>query len=102
MERGDPVLGAELMFVMAWGMGLLLIVAGSGAAFMVPKAGPWMARVSGLMGLLLLGAAIQLLTTLPGVPVLLLWGALLVIGGVYLGGAGRSLAGVELARDRPI
>jgi len=85
MERGDPLLGAELMFSMAWGMGLLLIAAGSGTALLLPKAGAWMSVVSRLLGVLLLVAAIQLLTALPAVPVLLLWGVLLIVCGVYLG-----------------
>ncbi|MCG2633344.1 MAG: protein-disulfide reductase DsbD [Gammaproteobacteria bacterium] len=91
MERGDPLLGAGLMFAMAWGMGLLLIAVGSGAALLVPRGGAWMTRVSQLLGVVLLAAAIHVLTALPAVPVLLLWGVLLVVCGVYLG-ATRGLS----------
>lgn len=87
-------LGAAIMFSMALGMGMVLIALGVGAGYLLPKAGPWMSSVKYAFGVLLLGVAIYLLGLLPHVPVLLLWGALFIGVGVYLGG-GRLAAGAS-------
>jgi thiol:disulfide interchange protein DsbD len=87
----DPVLGGAIMFSMALGMGVILIAIGVGAGFLLPKAGPWMNRVKHVFGVLLIAVAIYLLGLIPEVPVLLLWAALLIIVGIYLG-ATQSLA----------
>ena len=81
----DPVLGGAIMFSMALGMGVILIAVGFGAAFLVPKAGVWMERVKHFFGVLLLGVAIYILGTLPQVPVLFLWAALLIVTSIYFG-----------------
>jgi len=81
----DPVLGGAIMFSMALGMGVILIAIGVGAGFLLPKAGPWMDRVKHVFGVMLIGVAIYLLGLIPEVPVLLLWAALLIVVGVYLG-----------------
>lgn len=89
----DPVLGSLIMFSMAWGMGLILIAVGIGAGALVPKAGTWMERVKHFFGVMLIGVAIYLLGTLPQVPVLLLWGALLIITAMYFGALEQVPAG---------
>ena len=81
----DPVRGGVIMFSMALGMGAILIAIGVGAGFLLPKAGPWMRRVKEAFGVLLLAVAVYLLGFIPQVPVLLLWAALLITTGVYLG-----------------
>ncbi len=81
----DPTLGGLIMFSMAMGMGVILIGLGFGADYLLPKAGMWMDRVKHFFGVLLIGVAIYLLGILPGVPVLLLWAALLIITSVYFG-----------------
>ncbi|MFV1993101.1 MAG: protein-disulfide reductase DsbD [Acidiferrobacterales bacterium] len=81
----DPTLGGLIMFSMAMGMGVVLIGLGFGADYLLPKAGMWMDRVKHFFGVLLIGVAIYLLGILPGVPVLLLWAALLIITSVYFG-----------------
>ena len=85
IAKADPVLGAALMTAMALGMGAILIAIGFGFAVTLPKAGAWMDRVKQAFGLLLLAVAIYLLGNIPQVPVLLLWAALFIITGVYLG-----------------
>lgn len=81
----DPVLGGAIMFALALGMGVILIAVGVGLGSLLPKAGAWMDRVKQVFGVLLLAVAIYLLGMLPQVPVLLLWAALLIMAGVYLG-----------------
>lgn len=81
----DPVLGGVIMFSMALGMGVILVVVAVGAGFLLPKVGPWMERIKHVFGVLLLAVAIYLLGLIPQVPVLLLWGALFIVVSVYLG-----------------
>ncbi len=81
----DPMLGAAIMFSIAMGTGAVLIALGVGAGALIPKAGAWMDRVKHVFGVLLLGIAIYTLSALPQVPVLLLWAALLIVTGIYLG-----------------
>ncbi len=85
MARADPYLGAAMMTSMALGMGVILIAIGFGFGVVLPKAGLWMDRMKQGFGVMLLGVAIYLLGNLPDVPVLLLWGALFIVTGVYLG-----------------
>lgn len=83
--RGDPWFGAELMFVMAMGMGVFLVALGFGAGALLPRAGAWMDQIKYVFGVLMLAVAIYLLRVIPEVPVMLLWAALLIVVGVYLG-----------------
>ena len=85
IARADPYLGAAMMTSMALGMGAILIAIGFGVGVVLPKAGIWMDSLKQAIGIVLLGVAIYILGSLPQVPVLLLWGALFVVTGVYLG-----------------
>ena len=91
IARGSASLGALIMFAMALGMGIPLILLGMGAGHLLPKAGMWMDKVKYVFGVMLVAVAIYLLTVLPGVPVLYLWAALLIIVAIYLG-ATQTLA----------
>ncbi len=85
IERADPVLGGAIMFSLAIGSGVVLILIGFGAAFLLPKAGPWMDIIKYVFGVMLLGVAIYILGALPAVPVLYLWAMLFIVSAVYLG-----------------
>jgi thiol:disulfide interchange protein DsbD len=91
----DPWLGGGVMFALAHGQGLILVVLGIGAGALLPKAGAWMDSVKYVFGVLLLAVAIYLLGFLPQVPVLLLWSALLVVCAVYLGTTQRLPEGAS-------
>jgi thiol:disulfide interchange protein DsbD len=58
-RTGSVAFGAAMLFAMAWGMGALLILAGtfSGLTGKLPKAGGWMVAVKTGMGVILLVAA---------------------------------------------
>ncbi len=90
--RGDPWFGAELMFVMALGMGVFLVALGFGAGALLPKVGTWMDQIKYVFGVMMLGVAVYLLRVIPEVPVMLLWAALFIVVGVYLG-ATQALPG---------
>jgi thiol:disulfide interchange protein DsbD len=56
----DPTLGAGLLFSLAHGQGVILIAAGVGAGWLLPKVGPWMNIIKYVFGILLIGVAIYL------------------------------------------
>jgi len=85
ISTSDATLGALTMFSLALGMGVPLILLGFGAGFLVPKAGMWMDKVKYFFGVLLLGVAIEIFSTLELINTLLLWGTYAVGIAVYLG-----------------
>ena len=85
IAKGDAVLGGLMMFSMALGMGVPLILLGFGAGKLLPKAGLWMDNVKYVFGILLMAVAIQLFSTLNLVSELLLWGLFIVILSVFMG-----------------
>ena len=80
----DPRLGAQIMAIMALGMGLPLILLGFGAGHFIPRAGQWMDKIKQGFGIMLIAVAIYLLGLLPSVPVMLLWGSFFIILSVFL------------------
>jgi thiol:disulfide interchange protein DsbD len=84
-ERGEVALGGSALFAMALGMGVPLVGVGVSAGSLTPKAGPWMEAVKHFFGVVLLGVAIWILSpVLPTVVQMLAWGALMVVGSIYL------------------
>ena len=84
ISQGDPVLGAGIMSAMALGMGVLLILFGFGAGWLLPRTGAWMNQIQVLFGFMVLGVAIYLTSFIEEVPTLYLWAALLLWTGSYL------------------
>jgi len=83
---GSAVLGGTALFALSIGMGVPLILFGVSAGKLVPKAGPWMDAIKAVFGIGLLALAIWMLERIVQGPViLLLWGALAIASGVYLG-----------------
>jgi len=85
ISKSDAVLGGLMMFSMAMGMGVPLILLGFGAGKFLPKAGMWMNNIKYLFGVLLLGVAIHLFESLSLVSPLILWGVYLIGIGIFLG-----------------
>lgn len=85
-QTGDAVLGGTALFALSMGMGTPVLMVGTSAGKLLPKAGPWMDAVKAVFGVLLLGVAIYLVERMvPGWVALLLWGALLMVAAIYLG-----------------
>src|SRR6266513_5746792 len=85
-QTRDALLGGAALFSMAIGMGVPLMLVGVSGGLALPKAGQWMNAVKQFFGVLLLAVAIWIVA--PVIPVavqMLLWAALLVGSGVYLG-----------------
>ncbi|NOQ82057.1 MAG: protein-disulfide reductase DsbD [Methylophaga sp.] len=85
-QQGDPILGGSALFALSMGMGLPLLVIGTSAGTLLPKAGDWMNTIKSIFGVLMLALAIWMLERIiPGWVSLLLWGALFIVSAVYLG-----------------
>jgi thiol:disulfide interchange protein DsbD len=95
-SSGDAVLGGAALFALSLGMGVPLIVFGVSAGKLLPRAGAWMNAVKAVFGVGLLALSIWMLERiLPGGLVMLLWGALAIACGVYLGALERIEAGAS-------
>jgi thioredoxin:protein disulfide reductase len=85
-QHADPVLGGLALFALSIGMGIPLLIIGTSAGKLLPKAGNWMMFIKSVFGVLLLGLAIWMLERIiPGWLTLILWGGLLIVTAVYLG-----------------
>lgn len=95
-QSGDAVLGATALFALSLGMGAPLLVIGTSAGKLLPRAGSWMNTVKHVFGVLLLAVAIYLLERLiPGWVGMLLWAALLIIAAIYMGALDSLQPGVS-------
>lgn len=86
-QSGDMLRGGTALFAMSLGMGAPLLLVGAAQGKLLPKAGPWMVAVKNAFGFMLLGLGVWMLSRiLPGGVTLALWGVLIFMAGVYLGG----------------
>ncbi|MCX7194139.1 MAG: protein-disulfide reductase DsbD [Proteobacteria bacterium] len=84
-QTHDAFLGGVALFVLALGMGAPLLLIGTSAGVLLPKAGAWMDGVKRFFGVLLLALAIWIIQPLlPASVQMLLWGILLVLSASYL------------------
>lgn len=85
-QTGNSLYGGVILFVMALGMGLPLILFGIGQTALIPKTGPWMNDIKHIFGVMLLGLAIWMLSRVISPAVTMyLWSALLILSAVALG-----------------
>ncbi|MDR2214829.1 MAG: protein-disulfide reductase DsbD [Nevskiaceae bacterium] len=61
-QSGQMARGGLALFSMAIGMGVPLLVVGASAGKLLPKAGPWMDTVKQVMGAMMLGVAVWMLS----------------------------------------
>jgi thiol:disulfide interchange protein DsbD len=84
-QTHDAVLGGVALFALALGMGAPLLLIGSSAGVLLPKAGAWMESVKRFFGVLMLALAIWIVS--PVIPLgvqMLLWSALLIFAAIGL------------------
>lgn len=93
---GDALTGAASLFALSMGMGVPLIMFGTGGGGLLPRAGMWMEEIKRFFGVVMLGVAIWLLDRIiSGTITLGLYGLLLAVYGVQLGAleaAGEGIA----------
>jgi thiol:disulfide interchange protein DsbD len=86
-QTGDMLRGGTALFAMSMGMGAPLLLVGAAQGKFLPKAGPWMVAVKVAFGFMMLALAIWMMSrVLPGEVTLALWGILIFMAGVSLGG----------------
>jgi thiol:disulfide interchange protein DsbD len=84
-QTHDAVLGGVALFTLALGMGAPLLLIGTSAGVLLPKAGAWMDSVKRFFGVLLLALAIWIIQPLLPVGIqMLLWSVLLILSSIYL------------------
>jgi thiol:disulfide interchange protein DsbD len=84
-QTHDALLGGIALFAMAIGMGVPLLLVGASAGALLPKAGAWMEAIKNIFGVMMLGVAIWLVSSLlPLAVVMLLWATLLILSSIYL------------------
>jgi thiol:disulfide interchange protein DsbD len=78
--------GGLLLFVLALGMGLPLLIVGAGYGRFLPNSGPWMVRIKQIFAMMMFAMAVWLLSRFaPQFWINLLWVAVLLITGWVLG-----------------
>lgn len=89
-QTGDIALGGVVLFVLAWGQGVSLLLLGLGSHTLLPHAGAWMNTIKHLCGLLLLGVALWMISPfIPSLLSMLLWAGL-AIGFAFIVGSFRT------------
>lgn len=85
-QTGDAILGGLALFAMGLGFGVPLLIIGTSAGNLLPKAGGWMEAIKAIFGVIMLGVAIWFLQrVLPGQITLMLWAALLIVSAIFMG-----------------
>lgn len=93
-QTGDALLGGLALFAMSMGMGVPLLLLGTSAGKLLPRAGAWMDTVKAVFGVMLLGVAIWMAgRVMPDWVTLSLWATLFIISAVYMGA-------LEATRDK--
>ena len=98
-QTGNAVLGGLALLAMGLGMGVPLIIIGTSAGRLLPRAGAWMESVKKIFGVIMLGVAIWFLERiLPGPVTLMLWALLFIVTAVYMGVLDRLEPGIGWQR----
>ena len=89
-QSQNPLAGFLYLWVFGTGMGLPLLIMGSGGGALLPKAGTWMDLVKATGGVIMIALAISFLerlspTYISAEVIMLMWAGLLIVVGVYLG-----------------
>jgi thioredoxin:protein disulfide reductase len=89
-QTGNALLGGLALFAMGLGFGVPLLLIGSSAGSLLPKAGVWMDTIKQVFGVIMLAVAIWFMErVLPAEVALLLWATLMIVSAVYMGALDR-------------
>jgi thiol:disulfide interchange protein DsbD len=84
-QTQQVLLGGLILFVLALGMGVPLLLVGAGQGRFLPKTGPWMNAIKAAFGFMMFAMAIYLSSRfLPLIITSLLWSALIIGIGLYV------------------
>ncbi|AUI69950.1 protein-disulfide reductase DsbD [Beggiatoa leptomitoformis] len=95
-QTGDAVFGGLALFSLSLGMGIPLLIIGTSAGQLLPRAGLWMDAIKNVFGVLLLATAWWLLERLLADFIVLMgWATLLIVSAVYMGALDSLQAGMS-------
>ncbi|GAB4291727.1 MAG: protein-disulfide reductase DsbD [Thiohalomonadaceae bacterium] len=85
-QTGDAVLGGLALFALSIGMGTPLLLIGTSAGKLLPRAGGWMNAIKAVFGVMLLAVALWMLErVLPAFVTMLAWALLIIVSAIYMG-----------------
>lgn len=85
-QTKDALLGGSALFTMGFAMGIPLLIVGTSAGHLLPRAGAWMDTTKSIFGMIMLGLAIWMLNRIVAIEVTMaLVGILLIASGTYMG-----------------
>lgn len=85
-QTRDALLGGLSLFTLGLGMGIPLLMIGTSAGRLLPRAGAWMDTTKAIFGIMMLGLAIWMLDRVVPIEVTMaLTGILLIVSGIYMG-----------------
>ncbi|WP_020559542.1 protein-disulfide reductase DsbD [Thiofilum flexile] len=85
-DSHDAILGGTALFTMGFAMGLPLLIVGTSAGHLLPRAGAWMDTTKAIFGIMMLGMAIYMLKRIvPYEVTMALTSILLITSGIYMG-----------------
>jgi thioredoxin:protein disulfide reductase len=85
-QTGDGFIGGVILFSLSIGMGTPLIIIGSSAGVLLPKAGGWMDTIKSIFGVMLIATAIWMLDRVIPFFITMMLVAALAIGVAYFAG----------------
>ncbi len=85
-RTGSVALGGAVLFTIAIGMSVPLLLLGASAGELLPRAGAWMERIKQLFGLMLVGVAFWIMGSVVGHTVVItVYGGLLIMAATTIG-----------------
>lgn len=85
-QTRDAILGGLSLFTLGLGMGIPLLMIGTSAGRLLPRAGAWMDTTKAIFGIMMLGLAIWMLNRVVPIEITMaLTGILLIVSGIYMG-----------------
>lgn len=85
-QTGDAVLGGIALFALSMGMGAPLLVIGTSAGKILPRAGTWMDTIKAVFGVMMIAVAIWMIERIvPAQVSMFLWASLLIVSAIYMG-----------------
>ena len=93
-QTGNALFGGLALFFMGLGFGVPLLIIGSSAGSLLPRAGAWMDVIKRFFGVIMLGVAIWFMArVLPGPIILILTALLLIVSAIFMGALDRMETG---------
>lgn len=85
-QTGDAFLGGAALYALSMGMGIPLLIVGTGAGKFMPRPGSWMDAIKSIFGVMMLAVAIWMLSrVLDNSTIMFLWSALAMFVAASIG-----------------